>query len=154
MGAAYSVVGAMGNGSGSVTSAFQWEICVGQWCEDLPSPNVGLGADKVDAARDHIGTKARVYVVDGWAFGIFWAVLACRGKVTHVPSSETRYFREWQALFDFLVSVWKSHPESNRPSPSFIDLSTVHIRAAVSLPIPHRFREQPGEIRLAARPRR
>lgn len=31
--------------------------------------------------------------------------MAWRTKVTHVLSGETRYFREWQTLLDFLVGA-------------------------------------------------
>ena len=34
--------------------------------------------------------------------------MAWRGKVTHVLTGETRYFREWQALLDFLASAYES----------------------------------------------
>ncbi len=40
---------------------------------------------------------------------------AWRGKVTHVFSGETRYFREWQALLDFLADA-PANPSITLPS--------------------------------------
>jgi hypothetical protein len=55
----------------------------------------------------------RLWIEPQTAGGMTW-----HGKVTHVLSGETRYFREWQALFDFLVSACEI--ASTEPPPESI----------------------------------
>ena len=46
--------------------------------------------------------EVQVFAVRLWSENLGRGRREWRGQVRHVPSGETRYFREWEALAEFL----------------------------------------------------
>lgn len=64
-----------------------------------------------------------LFTVRVWPEALGGGTVEWRGRVQHVETGETRYFRQWQALVDFLVEVVARHhshagdPGGDLPSP-------------------------------------
>lgn len=56
-------------------------------------------------AEQGILPDSRLFTVRLWPEALGAGRIEWRGTVTHVLSSETRYFREWRTLFGFLVAA-------------------------------------------------
>lgn len=50
-----------------------------------------------------------------WAEMLDERTMEWRGRVQHVPSGEARYFRDWQALIQFMLGVLARRPETREP---------------------------------------
>ena len=61
-------------------------------------------------------TESHLFTVRLWTEELAAGQFEWRGKVTHVLSGETRYFREWPALLAFL-STSTMNDEAVHPAP-------------------------------------
>jgi hypothetical protein len=63
--------------------------------------------------------RSQLFSVRLWPEALSDGRVEWRGEVKHVLSSETRYFREWQALIDFLVDSHESASTEPPAEPTF-----------------------------------
>jgi hypothetical protein len=61
--------------------------------------------DRTELQEEQDGLPdSHLFTVRLWPEALGPGRVEWRGKVTHVLSGEARFFREWQALLDFLVA--------------------------------------------------